>query len=351
MPATLLVELQQAQGGVFNNPGAPPRHFGEPAREARAARESAALFDFSDWSRVEIVGADRKSFLHNFCTNDVNALEPGGGCEAFLTNIKGRILGHVLVSERDDALRLVSVPGTAEAIVEHLDRYLISEDARLSNVSAEVAGLCLIGPAAADVLHEQFGVDAGALSMCANVRSGVVEVLRVPFAPQPGYLLSTGNEAAADLWRQLTGAGVAPAGRDVWHVLRIAARFPLYGVDISEENIAQEANRTAQAISFHKGCYLGQEPIARLDALGHVNRLLCSVRFAAAGAALAVGTTVLDQQGGQEIGAIKSSAIDPVDGRARALAMLKAGFAASGSKVAVRGPDGVLRTGRVGESV
>jgi folate-binding protein YgfZ len=368
MAASPLQERQRSQGAVFPEADRSPLHFGDPGVEARAARESAALFDLCGWTQIELSGADRKSFLHNFCTNDINALSPGTGCEAFLTNIKGRILGHILVSAGTDELRLVSVPGAAAGILSHLDRYLISEDAELRDLTPETATLSLTGPLASGILSHLFDVRPDDLEMLSRTRASLsrhsteersgrgaeemeVEIVRVPLAPQPAFLLSVRADSVADLWQLLTDSNATPAGSEVFNALRIAAGFPLCGVDISEENIAQEAGRTRQAISFTKGCYLGQEPIARLDALGHVNRLLCHMRLGPLEPIPTRGTTVLDESGDQEIGSITSTAIDYPAGDVVALAMLKAAFTAADTPVSIRTVDDVLVTGSVtGES-
>lgn len=353
MPPSPFHQLQQSQGALFPPAGFPALHFGNPGAEDRAARESAALIDLSGWSQIAVAGADCRSFLHSFCTNDINALSPGTGCEAFLTDIKGRILGHFLVAAGEDELRLVSVPAAASGIIAHLDRYLITEDAELRDLTSETTALCLTGPRATAGLRDALDADVSNLAMYAEIRAGKnpVVIRRVPFALQPAFLLSASADSIADLWQRLSDADATPAGSDVWNALRIEAGFPLYGVDISGENIAQEAGRTKQAISFTKGCYLGQEPIARLDALGHVNRLLCRLRLSPVEPIPARGTTLLDEAGEQEIGSITSAAIDYSSGEVVALAMLKAACAAEDSPVSIRSADDVLVTGRVtGES-
>jgi hypothetical protein len=124
----------------------------------------------------------------------------------------------------------------------------------------------------------------------------------------------------------------------MFHALRIAAGFPLYGSDITEENLAQEVGRTAQAISFTKGCYLGQEPIARIDAMGHVNRQLCRLLFSSDTPPLA-GTPVHENAtpDAKVIGTITSSSLNPAMSRAIAMACLRSAFVKSGTEVFVGG--------------
>src|SRR5258708_28131531 len=107
-----------------------PRHenAGDLQREYAAARTGAATFDLAGWTQVDLTGNDRARFLHNFCTNDIRSLTTGNGCEAFITNVQGKVLAHVFVYAASDKLRLVAAPNCAGAIVRHLSRYQINED-------------------------------------------------------------------------------------------------------------------------------------------------------------------------------------------------------------------------------
>ena len=106
---------------------------------------SVQLFDLSDWSQIELTGKDRQPFLNGFCTNDVKKLASGEGCEAFLSNIKGRVIGHIQVFADDRRLCLESEPGQAAAVIEHLDRYLISEDVQLVDRTNDWDLLLIVG--------------------------------------------------------------------------------------------------------------------------------------------------------------------------------------------------------------
>jgi len=342
MNATSLRELQTRDGAIFADDARPADSFGDPAAEYRAATQTAAFFDLSNRVSIELRGKDRQSFLHNFCTNDIKRLQSGAGCEAFLTNIKGRIVGHILVFADEDTLWLDSVPGSAEFLVPHLDRYVITEDVQVLDRSADVGAIYVAGPHAAEKLRPQLGDDIDDLKPFGSRNdscNGVeVQVRRFNFTLAPGFQLLAPRDGLVDLWTGLAAAGFAPAGAAVFEALRIEAGFPYYGIDISEDNIAQEAGRTRQAISFTKGCYLGQEPIARLDAMGHVNRELRGVRFAA-GPVPATQTPVFDQAGAQQVGVITSAARSYAEPAPVALAMLRSQAAKPGTQVCLNGTD------------
>ncbi|MFG0334790.1 MAG: YgfZ/GcvT domain-containing protein [Maioricimonas sp. JB049] len=319
-----------------------PADFGAPADEYHAATTAAALFDLTDRSHIELTSDDRAMFLHNFCTNDIQQLAPGEGCEAFITSIKGRILGHVLVFATETSLWLESEAGTEEDLVAHLDKYLIVEDVEIHGRSNEVGELLCVGPDAAGPLKDLLGIDVAELAANRSVQADLdgqpVQVRRTCFTGQPEWALVAPVGILPALWNRLTEARCRPAGALALEALRIEAGTPRFGIDISEANIAQEANRTEQAISFTKGCYLGQEPIARLDALGHVNKLLCVLRIAS-NEVPAAGATVVDQAG-KDLGRITSAAVSPESSQVVAMAILKASHAKPKTRVAVRGEDG-----------
>lgn len=312
------------------------------ANEYRGAVTAAAVFDLSDRTQIEITGRDRASFLHNFCTNDIKRLKPGEGCEAFLTNIKGRIVGHILVFAGESSLWLDSVPGSEGAILAQLDRYLISEDAQLNSRTAEYGALYVAGPEAAARLKTALGIDVDSLALDSQLTCDSdgqpVSIRRVPFMLPAGFLLSARRDVLPALSIALTTQGVQPAGAEAFHALRIEAGWPIYGVDITDDNLAQEAGRTRQAISFTKGCYLGQEPIARIDALGHVNRELRGLRLPS-GPVPPLGAPVLAGTPPQPIGSITSAALSLADGKPVALALLRSQYTMPGTRVGVQDCD------------
>ena len=230
-----------------------------------------------------MTGPDRCSFFHGFCTNDIKGLQAGFGCEAFLCNVKGRLLGHVFVFADEESLWIESVPSQGEALTSHLNRYHLVEDLELVDRTETLSEFLVSGPQAVQRLSDA-GLDVVGLeswrhcTVTAKVGEASFQchAKRVDIFNSCTYLISTDVEHTDSLWQGLTESGIVPAGTRVFESLRIEARFPVYGIDLSDENLAQEASRTQQAISFQKGCYLGQEPIARLNAMGHVNKALAS---------------------------------------------------------------------------
>lgn len=243
----------------------------------QAAHQAAAVFDLSTRDELTLTGADRVSFLQGFCTNDVKRLPVGGVCEAFIPSVKGRTLGHVFISAGVDQLTLDSVAQANDTLLPHLDRYLIVEDVELKSTTADRRLYFVTGPRALQVIS-QIWPDAAALPPNAFIEVSAgefpVTVRRVDWLGQPGFQIRVPAENGEAVQSQIVQAGAVVGDRHVWEAVRLEACLPDHGRDFSEDNLAQEVDRTEAAISFHKGCYLGQEPIARIDALGHVNWLL-----------------------------------------------------------------------------
>jgi len=264
-------------------------------------------------------------------------LKPGAGCEAFVTNVKGRVLGHVFVFAGDDSIWLETVADVASTLIAHLDRYVITEDVVITDRSEEWGELFVAGPTSRTRVGKcgiefDLSLDAHAI---VKTRESSLSVRRVDMTGEEGYLLSVPRKNLGAVWARLAKTEITLAGQTAFEVLRIEAGMPLYGIDISDDNLAQEVSRTKQAISFTKGCYLGQEPIARLDALGHVNRELRGLRFSVP-ISLEAGTDVLAEDGDEAIGRVTSFAQLSASAAPVALAYLKCQYATPGSVVSVK---------------
>ncbi|MBX7168400.1 MAG: hypothetical protein K1X74_18840 [Pirellulales bacterium] len=283
---------------------------GDPAGEAEALSDGLAIANLSSRTRVALRGNDRATFLHNLCTNEIRRRAAGEGCEAFLTDAHGRVLGHVFVYVGEEAILLDTVPDQGATIVAHLDRYLIRERVELNDRTEDWGELLLAGPEAENGLQRQ-GVELPAtpLSCRATALAGrEVWVCRTAWVRSPAFSLIAPRENLEVIGPHLVGAGAKPVGLAAIEAERIAAGSPWYGVDITAKTLPQEVARDDRTISFTKGCYIGQETVARLDALGHVNKTLCGVVFDSREPP-APGTTLT--LAGQEVGQVTSAAYLP----------------------------------------
>lgn len=287
-------------------------------REYAAAIESAALFDLCDRGKIELAGRDARVFLHNLCTSDVKDLPLNAGCEAFLCTAKARVVAHIVVGHVHaadrDVLWLDVEPGMGAAVAQHLDHYLISERVAIAERTAELALLRLCGPGAKTLLDKLVGEPIPDLAELHHVArtfgspSGTIHGRRQACLAPPGYDLFCAATDAGRLRDALLGAGAVAAGPETLEVLRVEAGWPVYGVDIDENRFVVEVGRTTQAISYTKGCYLGQEPIVMARDRGHVNRTLLGVKVAT-GDVLTRGARLM--RDGHEVGQVTSSVVSP----------------------------------------
>lgn len=300
------------------------------------------VFDLSDRTQIELTGADRAKFLHAFCTNDIIRLRPGQGCEAFLTNVKGRVVGHVFVFVGANSLWLDSVPGQESAIIAHLDRYLIREDVQFIPHSTDFGELLVTGSNAASLLMLDQGIELYGFASRTAINGLPFQIRRVDLLGAPGFLLSLPRTVTETTRQSLLAVGCVAGSADQFESLRIAAGFPQFGVDMSDENMAPEVARTRQCISFTKGCYLGQEPIARLDAMGHTNRELRRIQFPG-GTSMTRGLFLSADQTEEQAGIITSVApLAGDNGEVFTLGYLKTKFCKPGTVVSVSSAKGTV---------
>jgi len=290
--------------------------------------------DLSKRSRVWLTGADRVQFLNGFCTNDIKRLTIGEGCEAFLTNHQGKTVGHSLVRcQQGDALVLDSAPQQAAQIIQHLDRFVISDRVEFADRTSATGELLVAGKQTPRVLSAavQGPLPARPWQHALQTIGGLsVVVQKVDYAGDDSYFVTMKAEELAAVQAALIAAGAVFCDAAVAEVLRIEAGFPLFGTDITEENLPQEISRNQQAISFTKGCYLGQETVARIDALGHVNRLLVRVKTASAEVpAPGLELTIA----GKAAGHVTSACWSPRLGQPVAFALLRRAHANLGTRL------------------
>ena len=297
-------------------------HFGDPDREWRAAREGAALFPAGYRRLLAATGGDRVDFLQGMVSNDVKALAAGAGCYAALLNQTGKVVSDLRVYADAERLLLDVVAWRAAPLREALERFLIADDVELADATEQPL-FQLEGPLARAVAAEALGVEA--LPQAPLAHATVVfseERLRVIAASEvegDGILICGPAAAALVLFDACREAGGVPAGLVALDRLRIEAGVAWPGIDMDETTLIMETGRDA-ALSFTKGCYLGQEVVERVAARGHVNRRISGVLLD--GDALpARGTALLAE--GRPVGYVTSATRSPLFERPIALAMIQ----------------------------
>jgi len=312
-----------------------------------AAKTSVAIFDLSDRTQVEITGSDRIRFLHSFTSNDIKRLKPGTGCETFVTNLKGKIVAHVFVFCTEHSLWLDGTPGQQEAIKNHLSKFVLIDDVQFVCRDVDRGELFLTGPLATSLLQLDDGMAVGG-NVSRKTGGEPFDVRRVDLFGAPGYLLSIPRTQIDVVKASLISLGVTEGAAELFEFLRIESGFPRYGWDLTDENLAQEAARTKQCISFDKGCYLGQETIARLDALGHTNQELRRLRFET-DVVPNSGAVIYNEAGSQEVGIVTSAASGPGEnttetaGTVIALGLMKRSALSAGTALILKSGDTVAK--------
>jgi folate-binding protein YgfZ len=340
----ILPAAQRTAGAIVGDTpwGPAVLHFGDWLAEYKALTSGVGVTDFSTCTQIELTGADRASFLHNFCTNEIRKLAVGEGCEAMVLDGKGHVQFFVYVFCRDESLVVETVPGQGERLIKHLDRYLISEKVTLHDRSAEWSELLVAGARSADLLSRLVSGELPNKSF-ANVDTEFgkekfpVSIRRVPMTQPFGFLLSSPRAAANTVWTELVQAGAMACGDQAIEAARIEAGMPWYTADVTERNLPQELARDDRAISFVKGCYLGQETVARIDALGHVNRTLVGVRFSGEKVPSAGDDLLADNQ---IVGQVTSATFSPRLNAPLALAYVRRGGSNPGTAVQWSGGTG-----------
>ncbi len=302
----------------------------------QALRDGVGFVDLTPRSVLRIAGPGGGEFLHSFCTNDVRQLAAGDGCEAFITSVQGKVLAFCGVYCEEDRLTLETDGDGNRVLAAHLDKYLLADDVELIDDAGRVAEFLIAGQQAADWLGEQFTAEPPQQAyqhLRGQLHGRPVTLRRVPWTPT-AWLAELAMEDRIPLAEQLQQHSAVAADCDAWNALRIESGWPEPGVDVTDANLPQEVDRNDTAISFIKGCYLGQETVARLDALGHVNKILRGLKFAGdspppAGTALNVD--------GKEAARITSSCWSPALQQPIALGYVRRGRETPGSTFEAEG--------------
>jgi len=282
-----LRDVQATTGATFDSvaDATIPASFGNDAAAIQAARQGVALVDLSHWGRLKISGDERLRYLHNQSTNDFQRLKPGQGCETVFVTSTARTIDLATAYVTEDAVLVQVSPNRRQYLMEWLDRYIFPMDrVELKDVSCESASFSLIGPES-DALLEKLSDEMSLEQAYASHQELTVDGLKVRVAvgnglALPGYTLIVPASNAAKLWQALTEAGAIPMGDRAWEQLRIEQGRPVPDRELTEDYNPLEAGLW-QTISFEKGCYIGQETIARLNTYKGVKQQLWGVRLQA----------------------------------------------------------------------
>ena len=302
--------------------------YGSVAAEYEALQSRAAVFDRSHRGRIRVTGERAAEMVAGLVTNDVASLAPGQGCYAAALTAKGKIIADVRVF-LDESSVLVDTPArAAEGWAAMVKKYVNPRIAPHVDESTRLRDIGVFGANARHIVASITGVQASALTalppyahVTVEIDGARVLVASVPELGLEGFELILPAEAYDAQWRRAVEAGATPAGLEAWEIARVEAGRPEWGIDMDDSTIPQEANfDELHAISYTKGCYVGQETVARVHFRGHVNRHLRGVR-APGVEPPPRGATLHDAEGAQ-VGDVRSAVRSPMLGGI-ALAMIR----------------------------
>ncbi len=317
-----------------------PQSFGSVEDEYRAVRSAVGFFDFCDYAIVRLTGPDRVSFLQGMVSNDVKKLQPGGGVYAGVLDVNGKILADLRVLCTEDSFILLVHSSLKQKVIDQLNRYLVADDVTIEDAEANYGIISVQGPHALLLLSAAAPNQDPPLHMYSHavlrLDGREARVVRTTHTGEEGFDIVAEIKDTVPVTETLERAGAAFGGRwvglEAQEILRVEAGLPRYGVDMSEDNILLETG-IDHAVSFNKGCYLGQEVIERIHSRGHVNRKLAGLVLdgrepAARGAAVFAGD--------KEAGRVTSSVFSPKLNHPIALAYLHRDYLAPAIDVKVR---------------
>jgi folate-binding protein YgfZ len=287
-------------------------------------RESAACLDLSARGKIRVTGEDRARLLHAMTTQDVQSLTPGHGCYAFFLNAQGRILGDVNIFCREDSFLLDTEPETRQKLYDHIDHYIIADDVTLEDLTGEMSTIAVEGPQAAAVL-ERLGAPIPEADYATRAWNEAI-VARVSSTGAGGYFIFLPPGKKPGL---IAALDIPEATPEDARTVRIERGKPRYGEEITERYLVQETDQL-RAVSFSKGCYLGQEIVERVRSRAQIHRVLRRLVIDATEPPPA-GTKL--KSGDADSAEIASAVYSPVLGKVAALAYVRTQFAEPGTEM------------------
>ncbi len=334
--------LHHEKLGAHFDPANSPLSYTDPIEEYWAVKKASGLVDVSRAGRLMVSGKDRVSFLNGLLTSDVAQLKEEGGQHSALLNPKARVLADLYLYRQPNAILVDTGNSPAYNVKENLDRFVITEDVQIRDASAELVQITVQGPRSALTIKETLGIGVEDLKPLGAKPLGPSTIVRRDRTGQGGYDIILPNQEAEAVWQgfllKAGEFGLEPVGSRAMEILRLEAGYPKYGVDIDENIIVLEAG-FKDAISFTKGCYLGQEVVARATHIGRVNKQLVQLEIEATDPPSARSKLKSDKV---EAGFLTSAAFSPGLNRVVGLAYANRDYAKEGTKLSVESADRVI---------
>ena len=315
-----------------------PQVYSTPEEEYRAVTTAAGLHNASYMGRLKATGDDGLDLLNRLSTNKVIDLTAGQGAPTILTTDRGRILDLIGVINVDEYILLITSPGAQQQVIDFLDKYTIMEDLTIEDVTEESFMFSVLGPDSKAAVESAAGTTLGDLptyhSITVEIGGHEVRIVHRPFGDLPSYDMLMDSDATTGVWDHLTASGITPVGEEAFEAARLNYSVPEYGREISEAYNPLEAGLIG-SIDFAKGCYIGQEVIARLDTYQKIQKHLVRLEFSA-DATVSEGDVLTDA--GQEVGKVTSVTNIPTGLGLVGMAYIRKASASPGNVLEVAAP-------------
>lgn len=308
-----------------------------PAADYSTVRDGGAgLIDLSARGRILVSGSEAVTFLNGLITNDMKTLAPNTWMPAAFPNVQGRLLAAVRVIRREDGFLIDTEAATRETVLRLVERYTLAGDFRVTDLTSETAQLSVQGAKAKEIIAGLFGESLPDLTRSSaatiNLEGESITVIRATHTGEDGFDLFANASQKEHLFESFADAGAHTVSPDTLETLRIEAGIPRYGIDMDETNVVTETNLD-DAVSFTKGCYVGQEIIVRVKHRGHVAKKLTGLVFETE-VNLERGAKILSTDD-KEIGRVTSVAFSPRLNRTIAMGYVKYDYLEPGTSVSV----------------
>ncbi len=293
--------------------------YADTRSEFGACVNGIAVYDLNWRTKFLVTGRDRVRWLNGMITNNVRDLPAGHGVYSFLLTPQGRILGDLYAYNRGDFLVLDTDRSQAENLLTILRRYIIMDQVEIANADDKLSAIGIAGPKSREMLNK-IGINLSEVKPLqvveVNWRDVSLTVVGGDLPNLESYEIWLDPGGINRLWQEFVSAGAVPAGSNAFELLRIACGIPRYGQDIRERDLPQETEQM-RALSFTKGCYIGQEIVERIRSRGAVHRSFTGFRMD--GPLPSPGTKI--QVDGKEIAEITTSATLPAKSGELAVAL------------------------------
>ncbi len=348
MKYTPLYEIHRELGATFaekHNGWMLPVQFSDTVDEHKAVRSDVGIADLSYLGILKLTGDDRAKYLHRLISNDVEGLSVGEGNYATLLTNRGKIIADLRVYSLQDEILIATAPENCEVAFAELDKYIIADDVEISIETDKIGVIAVYGPKSAELVSTLLDVETQISltehhSIEGEVNSEKIVCVKSHIVGECGFHLYANTDALAGLWEKLIASRphVLPIGWDALESLRIEAGTPRFGTELTDSVIPLEAE-LEDAIDFEKGCYIGQEIVARMKYRGHPNRLLRGIEVESVHP-LQQNSRIFN--GEKDVGWVTSSTFSPTIGKPIALCYIRMAVTDEGSQIQIESSDGLL---------